>query len=265
MLDAVRRAEQLCLLFRFANAGQLGPLYIEGKSISADPLSEDTVAAMAMVWQTTPIEQLGHSWINTHSDLATYLGCFPALERMLKVSHWEETLFSILTWYEQAMQDKAWQIVANALGTLLETLSYMILVLDESNPNDKANYAMLFDFQISGKCKTHWNLGHGVGQQGSAAKKRTKLLLERIGLTTQRGHNDVTDVSDFLHIRNDATHPKTTGQGQTRRDEVLTQARMWVDEILLWRLGYNGMYMDRRQNQFSTEPRYDLKSRDPNW
>ena len=103
MRDAVSRAEQLCLLFRFANTGQLGPLYIEGKSISANPLSENAVVAMAMVWQTTPIEQLGYSWINTDSDLASYLGCFPALERMLKTPHWEETLYSILTWYEQAM------------------------------------------------------------------------------------------------------------------------------------------------------------------
>jgi hypothetical protein len=184
----------------------------------------------------------------------------------LKIFYWEETLYSVLTWYEQAMQDKAWQIIANALGTLLETLSYIILVLDESNPVTKAEHDLLFQQKANKKDREkRWNTGNKPGQERSPTELRLKVVLKRIGLTSQRGHNDVNDVHEFYGIRNDATHPTATGQGQNRRDELLNQARMWVDEILLWRLGYNGIYTNRCQNQDLTGPRYDLSSRDPNW
>jgi hypothetical protein len=41
---------------------------------------------------------------------------------------------------------------------------------------------------------------------------------------------------------------------------------MWVDEILLWRLGYDGQYFDRLEHWLtSISPRYDLTKRDPSW
>ena len=149
---------------------------------------------------------------------------------------------------------------------MLETLSYIILVLDESNPVTKAERDLLFEQKANKKDRDkHWNIGSKPGQERSPTELRLKVALERIGLTSQRGHNDVNDVHEFYGIRNDATHPTATGQGQNRRDEPLNQARMWVDEILLWRLGYNGIYTNRCQNQNLPGPRYDLNRRDPNW
>ena len=51
-----------------------------------------------------------------------------------------------------------------------------------------------------------------------------------------------------------------------QRSPLIGKAIQWVDEILLWRIGYNGQYLDRSQSWIkSISPRYDLKLRDSGW
>ena len=149
----------------------------------------------------------------------------------------------ILSWYFQAIQPqsnrvgKPWPIIANALGAALERLSSIIL---ENEMNMR-------------------------GLNGSA--DRIEHLLDKIGITAARGYNDINNIKDFIKIRNNATHPKVRGRyTHPQISQVLLRAIQWVEEILLWRLGYNGKYQDRTQPYpTSIENRYDLGTRDPNW
>ena len=159
--------------------------------------------------------------------------------------------------------------MASAAGAALERLSYTILVEDETNSTKKANCALLFG--ISGKerqnAQQRWNLGKGPGQEDiSVTGKRLRLLLERIGITKSRGYDDIDDVPLFLEVRNDAVHPRTGSITVEQRWKLINQAIQWIDEVLLWRIGYRGKYLDRiQQRGNSTTPRYDLTLRDSSW
>lgn len=51
-----------------------------------------------------------------------------------------------------------------------------------------------------------------------------------------------------------------------QRGKLINQGIQWIDEVLLWRLGYNDKYLDRTQQPGnSTTPRYDLSLRDSSW
>jgi len=89
------------------------------------------------------------------------------------------------------------------------------------------------------------------------------------------------DVQTFLDVRNDAVHPKVGGMTLDRRWRSIFQGIQWIDEVLLWRLGYDGKYLDRitsaairfpvagstpiTLSTLEITPRYDVSSRDPNW
>ena len=90
---------------------------------------------------------------------------------------------------------------------------------------------------------------------------RLSLLLERIGLI-----NDINPdkIQSFLDVRNDAVHPRVGTMTDEQRWPLIKQAIQWIDEVLLWRLGYSGEYLDRTQG-ISINSRYDLSLRDPNW
>ena len=49
--------------------------------------------------------------------------------------------------------------------------------------------------------------------------------------------------------------------------EVMWKAVQWVDEVILWRIGYEGRYRERDfKNQIlGIQPRYNLSSRNENW
>jgi hypothetical protein len=73
-------------------------------------------------------------------------------------------------------------------------------------------------------------------------------------------------VKDFLDLRNEATHPKKGNVPNHMRNPILSQAIQWIDEVMLWRLGYSGKYLDRTGKfKLSREPRYDLSTRDSSW
>ena len=246
MTEAQRRLGTLSVLLSFANGGYLGPVYIEG-------MRNGEIAAAIVAYHTTPLELFGNSWLTGASDLAAYLKCFSALDKMLNTTPWNEAFHLILVWYLQAIQrqnmqlGKHWTVVANAVGAALERLSYTILVeeLQEIDVRDWKN------------------------SRKYPARKRIERLLEKIGLTTKSpAYGDIGFVKDFVDIRNDATHARSTlTLTNDMRNQIMSLAIQWVEETLLWRLGYDGGYCSRRlfHPQPILQPRYDLNTREANW
>lgn len=259
--------ETLSVLLSFLNGGYTGPLYIEGHyyhSSNSESISEP--GALVIIPRITPIDLLGTSWCTYDSDLSAYLACFQTIKRMLSQSPWDESFGLILSWYFQAIQPeimrggKMWQVVANALGTALERLSYTILVLEEENPTQRENVELLFSTN-RGKANKVWEL-----KNISPSIKRLQMLLERIGISLDRGFWDVNEVKNFVDVRNEATHPKKGIVDYRHIAHLLQQATQWVYEVILWRLGYNGNYLIKTTlGQHSIPHRYDLGTRNTDW
>ncbi|MBE9135728.1 hypothetical protein IQ254_00650 [Nodosilinea sp. LEGE 07088] len=275
--------QNISWLLSYANCGFVAPLYIEAKTYqmsSRDTPSFTTeFASFTTNLQTTSLELLGQSWFVWISDLKALIGCFPAFRSMLSSSGWRETFYFVLIQYFQATRFGDWQIAASAAGAALERLSYQVLVEDEVNPTSKSNHELLFaiDGRTRNTAKSVWNLGSSSSQQNvSVTTKRLMLTLERIGLTATRGHTDANDVLAFLNVRNDAVHPRVSTMDTNERIAVILKAIQWIDEILLWRLGYEGKYLDRiaygemmkgtiTSHTLVADARYDLTLRDASW
>lgn len=228
----------LSLLLSFANGGYVGPLYIE---VYQTREGEIVSSEMANVYRTTPLEQVGPSWITHDSDLSTYLSSFATLRRLLTIPPWSEIIDLILIWYFEAIQPmsaqargKPWPVVASAIGAALERIGVAVVV-DE------------FD------------------ERGLSPQERLERLLEIIGISPARGYEDTRYVERLLAIRNDATHPRpASGLSPQERDSVINRGIQWLEEVLLWRLGYQGRYLDRTARRYSSiENRYDVSSRPP--
>jgi hypothetical protein len=268
--NALERLKHLSQFLSYANGGYIGPLYIEGRQYSRDQFNRSLVqtsCAVALAFHTTPLEQLGYSWVTVASDLRVYIQCFPAFERMMQNPLWEETFNFVLAQYFQATRSMmSWQVVASAAGAALERLSYVLLVEEETDTNKKADYELLFDINQRNQAQRRWNLGRKPEQENiTVTGKRLTLLLERIGLTKSRGYNDIDDVPLFLEVRNDAVHPRVGSMTIEQRSKLIIQAIQWIDEVLLWRLGYSNKYHNRIQQDSLLIPRYDLGIRDSSW
>ncbi|NMG22104.1 hypothetical protein [Brasilonema bromeliae] len=267
--NALEQLKHLCLFLSYANGGYIGPLFIEGYEYTQNrshPIQ--TSCAVALTFQTTPLEQLCYSWVTVDSDLKVYMECFPAFKGIMQNPTWRQTYDFTLTQYFQATRPgMRWQVVATAVGAALERLSYTILVEEETNATTKAACELLFDIKQSQTAKQCWNLGKSSGQENiSVTGKRLRLLLERIGLTKSKGYDDIDDVPSFLEVRNDAVHPRVGSMTIEHRWKFIKQAIQWIDEVLLWRLGYSSKYLDRTQEwESSTLPRYDLSLRASSW
>jgi hypothetical protein len=258
--------KNISTLLSFANAGHVYPLFIEGTLLQDDTSqSVVTSCAAAMVSGIKPIEQIGVPWISRETDLGAYLQCLPALEKMLLKSCWCVTIDVVQIWYEKAALRSPWPIIANSIGAALERLSYTVLVEDENDAKEKGKTELLFGKDI-GKAKKEWNLGKKSGQENfTVTEKRTRLLLEKIGLKSPH-YKDVDDVRSFLDVRNNATHPVSTPIDPNEILRLLDLAILWVEETLLWRLGYSGEYRNRLDpHRRGMPPRYDLSLRDPTW
>ncbi|MEI1373012.1 hypothetical protein PQG02_29980 [Nostoc sp. UHCC 0926] len=263
--NAFERIKNLCWLLSYINGGYTAPIYIKGEQYTQENPTL-TSCGLAAVFSATPLEQLGYSWVTQNSNLTAYIKCFSSFERMIQNSSWKETFEFTLNQYFQATRPRMiWEVIASATGAALERLSYTILIEEETNPTKKADYELLFDITQAQKAKSTWNLGKNSGQENiSVTGKRLRLLLERIGLTKCRGCNDIDDVPLFLEVRNDAVHPRVGTMTIEQRWQLIKKAIQWIDEVLLWRLGYTGDYLDRIQGN-STNPRYDLSLRNSSW
>lgn len=232
----------ICTLLSFANGGYTYPMVIEG--IKIDDTSFEA-AGVVSVYNTTPLELLGHSWVSDSSSIGKFLECVPAFRAMLSLPHWERGFSSILTWYFQAIQPQSgysysrpWPVVANALGAALELLAYSICEQD---------------------------MGKRFSSR-TTLKEKIGMLLDTIGTRSQFSY-DHGLIEKFVNIRNDATHAKQKASiSYEQRNEVLSHAIQWVEEALLWRLGYDGSYGNRlSQDQYSMLKRYDLSKRPALW
>ncbi|MEH2413372.1 hypothetical protein [Nostoc sp.] len=239
----------LCLMLSYINGGYIKPIYVIAKKfvdIETDRIGIEDVASLAEAPLIVPQEELGQGCIRYFGmkDLLNFVQCFPTFQRMLQNSNWREKWIVLLEWYFQAIprafgrrRNVLLPVVANALGTLLENLARIILV--EEGTLSKNKFGKL------------------------SAMDRINELLNRLGVS---GDNSV--VNDFVKIRNNSTHAKSTPISLTeiQQWEVVQKGVQWVDEVVLWRLGYGGQYRERNlQSIQGIQPRYDLSQRDSSW
>ena len=281
--EAEEILKNLCLLLSYANGGFIAPIFIEGEKYikyESDEnnlesqtfiATETTSTLISTAYQFTSLEKLGKSWLTEDSDLEVFISCFGNFEKMLSKPFWEKTFYFVLVQYFQAISSNNWELAASATGAALERLSYAILVEDESDAIKKEKYSLLFSTNHRKSNKAYEELVIEKGDIRSPAGRRIKLLLERIGLTTSRGYGDIKDVQKFTNVRNDSVHPKVTNISLEDRSRSIMQAIQWIDDVLLWRLGYEGHYIDRVTGSFPTldnpnlNLRYDLSLRDSSW
>jgi len=266
--EAIEELKKLCIQLSFINGGFIGPLFIKSyRNVDKDDPTSFLQDGIAITYQATPLERLGGSWCTFDSDLSNYLSCFPVFNRMLTESPWNDALIPILAWYFQAIQPesrqirgKQWVIVANAAGAALERLGYTILVLEE---NDEANRERA-DILFSGDRKKINKYPEFRNQ--SPTEMKIKMLLQKAGLTLQRGCWDTNMVASFVKVRNEATHPKKSNMDGIDINQSLDKAIQWIEEVMLWRIGYSGHYLSREPNNpISIPHRYDLKTRNNHW
>ncbi len=238
---ALKKIDNLCWLLSFANGGYIGPLVVTASTYG------DSIGEMALFrpYQTTPIELIGKSWVAPETDLGLFMECLPTFESMISSEPWKTVFDLIVIWYFQAIQPnsaqssgKPWPTVANALGAALELLSVTILEDEFGEPTNKL-----------------------------AKKTQLEKLLQKIGVFNL--DEDAKYAKVFIDVRNDATHPrKLQKYTDEERRLSLRYAKLWVEETLLWRLGYSSGYFRRipGSKRFSfNPPRYDLSSRLPTW
>jgi len=266
----------LSLFLSYANGGYITPLYLEGHNFNKRKrhiLTEST-CAMVQTREVTPLEDLSNSWLTKESNLEKYLECFLTFKKMIQNKKWKDTFYFILPHYFVSTNIKySWQQSASSIGAILERLSYMILVEEETDLQRKNKYELLFDIKKNKKAKNAWNLGDGAGKENiSMTNKRLNLLLNRIGLSKDRGLDDIDYTKKFLEVRNNAVHPIETKISLKETQGLIERGIQWVDEVLLWRFGYNEAYLRRIpfDDRFSgpsdsTMPRYDLTKRNSNW
>jgi hypothetical protein len=251
LIEAKQLLSDLCLMLSYANGGYIKPVYVIANKFvktSTNQIITENVAALAEAPIISPQEELGQGFIKSYDikDLLDFIKCFPSFQRMLQTPHWREKWLMILEWYFQAIpklsdrrRNALLPVVANALGTLLENIAKLILVDEEPNPTQRKNNESL------------------------SAKPRIKELLNRIGIS-----GEDTVVENFVDIRNNSTHAKTKliPLTEIQQWEVVLRAVQWVDEVLLWRLGYGGQYRERNlRSNHGIQPRYDLSRRDSSW
>lgn len=148
----------------------------------------------------------------------------------------------------------------STLGSALERLAYATLVLDQGDEELRQNLQLLFDPRAKSQTRKVW------GRKTTFSVKCLQLLLEKIGLTQDRGHNDINQTETFVFLRNDAVHLELTDIPRSEASRMFNLALQWFEEAFLWQLGYEGSYADRTGDlRTSTITRYDLSSRDLKW
>lgn len=259
ILEAVDFLYDISLLLSFANGGFVAPI-----AVAMTPLDFDKeYPIIYTAYLVDSVEHIAGTWLDKKSDIGDLLKCVPAFQRMLESRQWKENYAYILMWYFQAVQHqgiqlggKPWPVVANALGTALEKLASIILV-------EEMKVVAEADFYGDNK-KPKMNL-----------ETKIRKLLETIGLPVVGPKYSVRSLKYgshdylwwFVKMRNDATHPKSIHDWKQHEIIMfLGSAIQWVEETLLWRLGYDGGYSNRAGNGgYFPSPRYNNDLRDSSW
>lgn len=253
VVDATDLLYEIGYLLSFANGGYIAPIVVNANQLDF----EKEYPIVYSNFLVDPIEHVAGTWLDKQSDISDLLKCFPSFQKMLRADQWKENYSVVLMWYFQAIQPsgiqlggKPWPVTANAVGAALEKLASIIL-LDERK---------------TVKAKDFKNMH---------LEDKIRKLLEAIGITIVGPKYEIKDlkyggldaVSWFVKMRNDATHPKSTYKWKPyEMDMILGQAIQWVEETLLWRLGYEGGYSNRLgHGGFFASPRYRIDLRDVSW
>ncbi|WP_353929409.1 hypothetical protein WJM97_13920 [Okeanomitos corallinicola TIOX110] len=277
ILDASKIFYELCLMLSYINGGYVQPIYLTANKAGLNERHQRSSLAISQL--ISPIEEVGKSFLRNYGieDLLNFINCFSNFQKMRQLPHWQEKWILILEWYFQAIpriserrRNPLLPVVVNALGTLLENLARIILVDDELDQvkrdikekqfeRDKKYLKKIKDLGLE---KYGFNLENEWKEDG-LARYRLRLLLKRIGI-----NNEEDNIKNFVRIRNNATHAKNDDLNLDimKQHEVVWTATQWVDEIILWRLGYNGQYKQRSlKTDKPINPRYDLSLRDCDW
>lgn len=259
--ESKKMLSHLCSMLSFANAGYIAPCIFQLSALVEDEIEPGKSWRIPRNIYTeirtdslqTPIENLGVSWLhNCHaSDLELFLGCFSTFQKTQEGSEWHEKWNLILEWYFQSLpiiegrsSARTIMVCFNSLGCLIEILAYLILVVDEINQTQREENRRLMN---SGR-----------------SRDRVKVLMGRIGIEL----ND-DEIRDFVNLRNNSTHPiERTLFSLTEQAKILWRGIQWAEEVILWRLGYSGKYLNRQEllNRPSvTNYRYDLTLRSSDW
>jgi len=255
IVEAADLLNYISHLLSFANGGFIGPLIVEMTPTSFEKDYPTQYTAYAI----DSIERIGGSWLGPESSTTTLLECLPTYQKMIKTPYWGRDFELILIWYFQALQPqglqirgKPWPITANALGAVLEKLASIILV-EEMGIISESDFKKR-NFRFEDKIR---RLLKAIGIRDVGPKYETGNPIN--------GSKD--SVWWFVEMRNDATHSRSNRTWTESEVSVISEnAMQWVEEVLLWRLGYRGKYLDRsRKSWVSIDPRYDLSLRDPSW
>lgn len=245
LADAYKMLSELCLMLSYINGGYVKPIYVIGKTFTkneSNQINIENVASIAEAPLIVPQEDIGQGFIRDFgiNDLLDFIQCFSTFQKMLQTAHWHEKWTVLLEWYFQAIPREFGRrrnvlapVRANALGTLLENLARIILVEEGNLSNNQFKKLVL--------------------------KERLKELLDCLGIS---GESSVVD--NFVHIRNNSTHAITQpiSLSEMQQWEIIQKAIQWVDEVILWRLGYIRNYRDRSFKSTQGIQRYDLSLRD---
>jgi hypothetical protein len=262
LADANKIISDLCLMLSYINGGYVKSVYGIAKKFiknDNDRISIEYVAALAETPLILPQEELGQSCIRHFgiNDLLSFIRCFPAFQAMLNTVYWREKWVVLLEWYFQAIprltgrrRNVLLPVVANALGALLENLARIILFDEEKI--------------LTEECSKYLKV---IKTQNP---KRNLTLKERINLLLHcMCTSDQELVNNFVDIRNNSTHATSKKLSLTpiQQWEVVWKTVQWVDEIILWRIGYAGeFYRDRGLKTVGgIKPHYNLSSRNPIW
>lgn len=236
-------AVDFCYLLSFANGGVVNPAFIEALEIVRGDHIKINKSISIPCYYISEMQQCGFNWFAQDTDMVQYLNCFTSLQKMLKNDTWKNAWSIIQIWYFQAIQPnhygyyKPWNIRANALGAIFETLFFVIGVEE---------------------------LGFAKKRVRPSGKRTNKTLAEKmIELIHYTGtpFSEGT-IRDFVKIRNIATHPSSQ---EPSHIFLVNEAQTWVEEIILWRLGYEGHYRPTWMNGQSTQSHWDLSKRLTNW
>lgn len=253
VVDAADLLYEITFLLSFANGGFTAPIVVNMNQLDFE--KEYPIVYTAFV--VDPIEHIAGTWLDKQSDMGDFLECFPSFQKMLQSDQWKENYWVVLMWYFQAIQPlgiqlggKPWPVTANAVGAALEKLALIILLEEKKIVKAKDFEKMRLEDKI-------------------------RKLLEAIGITIVGPKYEIKDlkyggldaVSWFVKMRNDATHSKSTHKWNAEEiNMILGKAIQWVEETLLWRLGYEGGYSNRSgRGGFFASPRYRIDLRDASW
>ncbi|HQU36033.1 MAG TPA: hypothetical protein PLR65_05570 [Anaerolineales bacterium] len=259
ILEAVDFLYDISLLLSFANGGFVAPIVV-----AMTPLDfEKEYPIVYTAYLVDSVEHVAGTWLDRKSNIGDLIKCTPSFQKMLQSEQWKENYAYILMWYFQSIQHqgiqlggKPWPVVANALGTALEKLASIILV-------EEKGVVAGADLYGDNK-KPKMNL-----------ETKIRKLLETIGLPVVGPKYSVKGLKYgshdylwwFVKMRNDATHPKSIHDWKQHEINMfLGSAIQWVEETLLWRLGYDGGYINKIGNGgYFSSPRYNNDLRDSSW